>query len=270
MENILLPIRLVVQKVPFLEFIVRMVLFVFNPLMPRRDLKESKLKFAIVDYVFSFTVVLIVLSLLIPTNPEHISYRDILKAFNFEWVIGSYVYYTGIQFSLFVASYWVFFKFRAKSDKPIIDAYYTGLQFLRWHSIVVFLSVFGAIHILSLHLNYAFVISFSNVGYYFKSLPYSHEISCVFLFLGFWLYIFPMSLFIYYKSMRKTLFGYFRGVILCITLYSLSFIANGLAPSEFVVKILNQNGYCEVLEKSVVKKRYPKAYKNSEWGEKCT
>ena len=265
-QEVLVPFKLLKEKVPFLEYLFRMIIFCFRPFIPREQLGESNLRYAFVDYVLSFTVALLIITLL-PANNNELSYRQIISIFNFEWLSISFLYYSIVQFCFIYVVYLLFFKYRAKSNSYKKDAYYSSLHFVRFHSIVVLLSILGIMYVLSACFNKGIMLN--QFEDYFTSLPYAKVLSISFLVGIFWLYIFPMSLFIYYKSTCKTLFRYLKGILVVFLIYSLSFFLNGFMPSKFIGNVLDISSTCEVLMKSPIKKIHPEAYKESEWNEKC-
>lgn len=267
MQDFKLPFQLLLDKFPILGFVWRTLTFPIFPFMPKGELKSTGLSYAYVDIAFSFTVALIIIALL-PADVGLVSFRQILKAFNFEWIIASYLCYSFLQALTVFICYALFFCRRAQSDTWILDAYYSSLQFLRIHSIVILLSILGFFYILYSHLNYGVLPHYFEV--HFSQLNVAKSLSVGFLAMGVWLYIIPMSLFIYRRSKRKSLFRYVKGILVSFLIYSVSFIPSSYIDLPFIHWIFNQDGYCEVLDKSPIKRLSPNAYNKSEWAKKCT
>lgn len=267
MTGNLVPFKLVIEKVPFLEFGWRLLCFIVKPVISKEELKSNVLRFAFVDYVLAFSVALVTIALL-PANENEVSFRQILKMFNFEWFALSFVYYTAIQFSVIYSLYCMVFKFRAKSDRYLMDAYFMALHFIRVHALVVVCAILGFIFIMSLYLNHGVMPQYFE--YYFPRLKYSYEISLGFLLMSAWLYFLPVTLFIYRKSQKKSLWVCFKALIVSMLIYCFSFFINGLVPASFVERAFSQKGFCEVTSISPIRYKAPELYKESEWGKKCT
>jgi hypothetical protein len=69
-----------------------MFLFILWPVIDKKPISESKLRFALVDYVLSFVVFTGILAYSTSEN-SHLGFKDVLSIFNLQWVFLSITFY---------------------------------------------------------------------------------------------------------------------------------------------------------------------------------
>jgi len=261
MSTVLIPFKLVIEKVPFLEYFFRIFRFILWPKISKIELEKNDLRFALVDLVLSFSVFSILIALT-TSNGTDLSFKDVTSIFNFQWVVLSFIYYTAVPAGFIGFSYYIYFKWIDKREKPGHSIYLLILHFIRTHSITVVLALYASSYILSLYFNYG--IHPSKFDEYFASLENAKAYSIVFLVVFICVYILPLAFFCKSKQGIK---AFFIAFICSFIIYFSAFQINMVVPSYFAKDTIDSEKLCEVTKKSsFYKKQYQHNQKTIELG----
>ncbi|KPZ67639.1 hypothetical protein AN944_03981 [Shewanella sp. P1-14-1] len=244
MSSTLIPFRLVIEKVPFLEYFFRMSKFIVWPKIRQSEIAKNDLRFALVDLVLSFSVFSVLIALT-TSSATDLSFKDVTSIFNFEWVVLSFIYYSFVPAFFLGVFYLAYFTWIDKREKPFASIYLLALHFLRTHSITVVLALYGFSFILSLYFNHG--IHPKHFGEYFASLDNAKTYSIIFIVLFLWIYLLPLTFFC--KS-KKGIKAFFVAFVSSLIIYFSALQMNMLVPAFFVKHSIDAEKLCEVTKKS--------------------
>jgi hypothetical protein len=244
MSSTLIPFKLVIEKVPFLEYFFRMSKFIIWPKIRKSEVADNDLRFALVDLVLSFSVFSILIALT-TSNGTDLSFKDVTSIFNFEWVVLSFIYYSFVPAFFLGLFYLAYFKWVDKREKTFASIYLLVLHFVRTHSITVVLALYGFSYILSLYFNNG--IHPGDFDEYFASLDSAKTYNIIFLISFFYIYLLPLTIFC--KS-KKGIKSFCVAFACSFIIYFSALQMNMVVPSYFAKHSIDSEKLCDVTKKS--------------------
>ncbi|MFC4701503.1 hypothetical protein ACFO4O_15165, partial [Glaciecola siphonariae] len=131
------PFKLLIEKVPLLEYGSRTLRFIVWPFIERKPIEENSLRFAFVDYLLSFAVFTTFLAYSTSQGTD-ISFKDALTIANLPWVFVSISVYAGISACVYALSYGFYLKIFEEVESIGQTMHLLLLHYIRVSSLFVF------------------------------------------------------------------------------------------------------------------------------------
>ena len=236
-----LPFRLLIEKVPLLEYTSRMFRFIVWPFIERKPLEENSLRFAFVDYLLSFAVFTTLLAYSTSQGAD-IGFKDSLSIYNLQWVFLSISTYALVSACVYAVTYGAYLKFFEQTENVGQSIHFLFLHYVRVSSLfaIVVLSIVSMI--MFAYFNSG--VSIDKFPDYIAQSEHAAFYGVAFLCIASWVAFAPP--FQFCRKRRGVFISLFVSVLLFFTSTSLNF----LVPTALVENAINAEKFCEVTQKS--------------------
>jgi len=244
-----LPLKILIEKVPFLEYLTRLALYLWDPDIKNTPIERNPLRFAPADVFLSFGFIVAVTTFL-ALFKNNFAYLQVASAVNVEPLLLSYVLYA-VGFSLgfpLLALSLAQLKDR-KSFNALKNSYYLlVLHCMRFFAVIVLVSYASFIHAAGLLFNDGIsLIAHSSVH------PLGYWFVCILMaFLLFRLFLNPVSRYI--RLVRRP----FMEKAIWLGLFVVVLKLNAFWPVFDYGAVLNEQRCRELLPKTALMARIPK------------
>ncbi len=235
------PFKILIEKVPLLEYFSRMIRFIVWPFIQRKPLEENNLRFAFADYLLSFAVFTTLLTYSTSQDAD-IGFKDALTILNLSWVFLSISTYALVSALVYAATYGIYLKLCEQTENVGQSIHFLFLHYVRVYS----LFTIAVLCIISLML-----VAYFNNGVSLEKFPdyiAQHEHAALygtaFLFITSWVAFAPPFLFC-----RKRR-GIFVSLCVAVILFFASTSLNSFVPTWPMQNAINAEKFCEVTQKS--------------------
>lgn len=235
------PFKLLIEKVPLLEYTSRMIRFIIWPFIQREPLEENSLRFAFVDYLLSFAVFTTLLTYSTSQGAD-IGFKDSLSILNLQWVFLSISTYALVSACVYAATYGIYLKLFEQTESVRHSMHFLFLHYVRVSSLFAFAVLSIISMIMVAYFNYG--VSIEKFPDYIAQHEYAAFYGAAFLCIASWVAFAPPLQFC--RNRR----GIFISLFVAVLLFFTSTTFNFLVPSSLAQNAINEEKLCEVTQKS--------------------
>lgn len=149
-----MPLKIFIEKVPFIEYLSRLLVYIIKPEIKEYSLDKNPLRYALADIFLSIGFISTITAYLIIFRPKY-KYLSFIKAINPEPIIINFLLGGIVTSSAFciIAMLITFFKKRISGDTFLKKSYYLWLHSLRFYAVLTVFIYSIFIHAIGLVVN---------------------------------------------------------------------------------------------------------------------